>query len=162
MYCDRLPSAIEVEIWKGWPDAGVCVAIDHELKVIDIDTDDAEIMAAILRTLPDSPVKKRGNKGFSAFYRGSQAIVNTPLSIAGADGKAIRVVDLLAHGRQTVLPPTIHPTTGRPYEWLTADTLIDTDIDDAAGATGRDRFGPSRCAVAVRVSGTEQPTHCVW
>jgi hypothetical protein len=108
-YCDRLPSEIETAIWAKWPDAGVCVALDHKLKVIDIDTDDPALMAAVRAVLPDSPVKKRGRKGFSAFYRGSDTVMSAPFSITTAD-KPVRVVDLLCHGRQTVLPPTIHPT----------------------------------------------------
>lgn len=127
VYCDRMPSHHEYNIWNRWPDAGVCIAIDHRLKVIDIDTDDAALMTAVLSVLPDSPVKKRGNKGFSAFYRGSNAIVNTPFSIATAT-KPLRVVDLLAHGRQTVLPPTVHPESLKPYEWVTSDTLVDTPL----------------------------------
>jgi hypothetical protein len=123
-YCDRLPTAIEIELWNAWPDAGVCVPLDHTLKVIDIDTDDSELMAAVLAVLPDSEVKKRGNKGFSAFYRGSPAIVSAAFSI----GKN-RVLDLLAHGRQTVVPPTIHPDTGRPYHWLGSETLETVAID---------------------------------
>lgn len=122
-FCDRLPSSIETEIWNTWPDAGVCVALGHDLKVIDIDTDDKDLMAAVLAVLPDSEVKKRGNKGFSAFYRGSRAIVSAPFSV----GK-VRVVDLLAHGRQTVLPPTIHPDSGQPYHWLGNETLESVDI----------------------------------
>lgn len=123
-YCDRLPTTIETELWGAWPDAGVCVPLDHQLKVIDIDTDDSELMAAVLSVLPDSEVKKRGNKGFSAFYRGSRAIVSAPFSV----GKT-RVVDLLAYGRQTVLPPTIHPDTGQPYHWLGTETLETVAID---------------------------------
>lgn len=123
-FCDRLPTSIETEVWNAWPDAGVCVALDKRLKVIDIDTDDAQLMAAVLAVLPDSEVKKRGNKGFSAFYRGSPAIVSAPFSI----GKT-RVVDLLAHGRQTVLPPTVHPDTGQPYHWIGNETLENVSID---------------------------------
>lgn len=123
-FCDRLPTPIEVELWNAWPDAGVCAPLDHKLKVIDIDTDDSELMAAVLAVLPDSEVKKRGNKGFSAFYRGSPAIVSAPFSV----GKT-RIVDLLAYGRQTVLPPTIHPDTGQPYHWLGSETLENVSID---------------------------------
>jgi hypothetical protein len=124
-FCDRVPTDIEMDIWKSWPDAGVCAPIDHHLKVVDIDTDDVHLMAAILSAIPDSDVKKRGRKGFSAFYRGSPAIVSAPFSI----GK-IRVVDLLAYGRQTVLPPTIHPDTGQPYHWLGSETLETVSIKD--------------------------------
>ena len=123
-FCDRVPTEIEASLWEAWPDAGVCVALNHRLKVIDIDTDDSELMAAVLAVLPDSEVKKRGNKGFSAFYRGSPAIVSAPFSA----GKT-RVVDLLAYGRQTVLPPTIHPDTGQPYHWLGSETLETVAID---------------------------------
>jgi len=123
-WCDRLPTEIELEIWDTWPDAGICVPLSHSLKVIDIDTDDPAMMAAVQAVLPDSEVKKRGAKGFSAFYRGSPAIVSAPFSV----GKT-RVVDLLAYGRQTVLPPTIHPDTGQPYHWLGSETLESVSID---------------------------------
>jgi hypothetical protein len=123
-YCERLPTDIETELWNAWPDAGVCVALDKRLKVVDIDTDDTELMKAVLSVLPDSEVKKRGKKGFSAFYRGSPAIVSAPFSV----GKE-RVVDLLAHGRQTVMPPTIHPDTGQPYHWV-GEPLEGVSIDD--------------------------------
>jgi hypothetical protein len=123
-FCDRLPTAIETNIWESWPDAGVCVAIDHKLKVIDIDTDDPELLQAVQAVLPDSEVKKRGHKGFSAFYRGSPAIVSQSFSI----GKQ-RIVDLLCHGRQTVLPPTIHPETGQPYAWSSNETLLNVDVN---------------------------------
>lgn len=124
-WCDRLPTEIELEHWDKWPDAGICTPLDHKLKVIDIDTDDSALMAAVVAVLPDSEVKKRGAKGFSAFYRGSKAIVSQPFSV----GKT-RVVDLLAYGRQTVLPPTIHPDTGQPYHWLGSETLESVSIDD--------------------------------
>jgi hypothetical protein len=123
-YCDRLPTDIETSAWEKWPDAGVCVALDHRLKVIDIDTDDSEMIAAVLAVLPDTPVKKAGAKGFSAFYRGSPAIVSQPFSVHNK-----RIIDLLCHGRQTVLPPTIHPDTLLPYQWITSETLLDTDIE---------------------------------
>ncbi|WP_340672508.1 bifunctional DNA primase/polymerase [Bradyrhizobium ottawaense] len=123
-FCDRLPTEIETGIWDKWPDAGVCVAIDHRLKVIDVDTDDHALMGAVLSAIPISNVIKRGAKGFSAFYRGSSSIVSQPFSV----GKE-RVVDLLCHGRQTVLPPTIHPTTLMPYAWNGSDTLENTPID---------------------------------
>ncbi len=128
-YCDRLPNTkYETPLWVRWPDAGVCVALDHQLKVIDIDTDDQQLMDAILDVLPVSHVRKKGKKGFSAFYRGSDKIVSAPFNVTTSEGP-VRVVDLLAYGRQTVLPPTLHPETGRPYEWIDGQSLIDTPIE---------------------------------
>ncbi|MGX1164500.1 hypothetical protein AB7M16_000766 [Bradyrhizobium sp. USDA 372] len=123
-FCDRLPTDIETGIWDKWPDAGVCIAIDHKLKVVDIDTNDHALMGAVLSAIPFSDVIKRGAKGFSAFYRGSSSIVSQPFSV----GKE-RVIDLLCYGRQTVLPPTIHPTTLMPYAWNGSDTLENTPMD---------------------------------
>lgn len=128
-FCDRLPTEFETNIWSRWQDAGVCVAIDKRLKVIDVDTDDADIRAAIEAVLPDCLVKKRGKKGYSAFFRGSENIVSRPFSLILAGGFESRIIDLLAHGRQTVLPPTLHPETGAAYEWITEDTLLDTPIE---------------------------------
>ncbi len=59
-FCDRLPNEIETSIWGRWQDAGVCVAIDKSLKVIDIDTDDSEIIEAIKSVLPPILVAKKG------------------------------------------------------------------------------------------------------
>ena len=39
------------------------------------------------------------------------------------------LIELLGTG-QTVIPPTIHPETGNPYERLTENTLLDTPIDE--------------------------------
>lgn len=121
-YGDRLPTDIELRHWNTWPDAGACLVLDHSIKVVDIDTDDPEIRAAIMSCIPDSPVKKRGAKGFSAFYRGSPSIVARSFNVGGE-----RVLDLLAYGKQTVIPPTLHPDTGKPYFWTEgSDTLSET------------------------------------
>ncbi|MEZ2132487.1 MULTISPECIES: bifunctional DNA primase/polymerase [unclassified Sinorhizobium] len=127
-YCNRMPTEDEVEQWSKWPAAGVCVALDHNIKVIDIDTDDEDIRAALAEIIPDSPVKKRGQKGYSAFFRGSPEIISRAFSIS-VFGKQERIVDLLAHGKQTVCPPTIHPDTEEPYQWL-GDPLEDYSPDD--------------------------------
>ncbi|MND84216.1 hypothetical protein D3C80_761030 [compost metagenome] len=129
-FCDRLPTEIETSIWGRWQDAGVCVAIDKSLKVIDIDTDDSEIIEAIKSVLPPILVAKKGKKGLSVFYRGSENIVSRPFNLQLEGGFETRVVDLLAHGRQTVVPPTVHPDTEQPYIWITEDTLADTSIED--------------------------------
>ena len=128
-YCDRMPTEIETEIWTRWPDAGVCIAINDTLKVIDIDTDDPELRAAIEAVLPPVMVAKKGQKGYTAFYRGSPDIVSRPYNLRVPGGLQTRVIDLLCRGRQTVLPPTIHPDIDAPYVWTTDDTLADTPIE---------------------------------
>lgn len=118
-YCDRLPSEFETRAWSKWPDAGVCMALGlGGVVAVDIDTDDPEMCAALAAVIPPSPVAKRGAKGFTAFYRATPAVKSAAYNVNGE-----RVVDLLAHGKQTVLPPTLHPENGRPYIWVTDDTL---------------------------------------
>ncbi|MFC5584457.1 bifunctional DNA primase/polymerase [Nitratireductor kimnyeongensis] len=123
---DRLPTDIELRHWNSWPGAGVCLVLNKTIKVLDVDTDDPDIRAALLKVIPDSPVKKRGAKGFSAFYRGSETITSRSFNLGGE-----RVLDLLAYGKQTVIPPTLHPDTGKPYFWTEgSETLIDVPPED--------------------------------
>lgn len=128
---ERLPTKYEIPIWSNWPDAGVCVVLDDVVKVVDIDSDDEDLIASVMAALPACSVRKRGAKGFSLFYRGSADIVSRPFNIKpqGAS-RPIRAVDLLAKGRQTVLPPTVHPETEVPYAWIDEDSLSDMEPHD--------------------------------
>ena len=126
-FCLRRPTDIELGIWNTWPDAGVCVALgpaSGNLVALDIDTDEGKIIAAIESVIDPSPVQKMGKKGRTLFYRSSGAVQSCAFNVLGN-----RVLDLLSNGKQSVLPPTIHPDTGRPYEWTTLATLEDTTVD---------------------------------
>jgi Bifunctional DNA primase/polymerase, N-terminal len=121
-FCDRLPTDLEIALWERYPDdAGVCIALGKAsggLVAIDVDTDRPEVQEAIASVLPESPVQKTGRKGYTAFYRARDAVQSCAFNIHGE-----RALDLLAHGKQTILPPTIHPDTGKPYLWVTESTL---------------------------------------
>lgn len=101
---------------------GLCLGEASGLMAVDVDTDDEKLLSAIGKILPYSPVKKRGAKGYTAFYKyegqTSQSFKN------GKDG-----IDILCHGRQTVLPNSIHPT-GIKYTWISEKTLLDVPKDD--------------------------------
>ena len=56
-------------------------------------------------------------KGALAFYR-FNGEASKGLSVDG-----VRVLDVLASGKQTVTPASIHPDTGAAYVWMTAATL---------------------------------------
>lgn len=64
-------------------------------------------------------VEKTGRRGFTAFGRDPTGTIGTR-HFAGR-------ADILAHGAQSVLPPTPHPT-GPPYRYTTGSTLLDTRI----------------------------------
>jgi len=124
-YCDRGPTKFELDIWAQWEDASLCVALGRasNLTAIDFDYGSPEVRAALEACLPPSPVKKMGAKGYTAFYRGYPVASKKYL----LDG--VSVIEVLASGKQTVLPPSKHPD-GMEYRWLTADNLEDMTADE--------------------------------
>jgi hypothetical protein len=132
-YCTRIATSYEVEVWEGWPDAGVGAALGpssapagFQLMAVDLDSDEPAVRAALMAVLPASPVRKRGRKGETSFYLAPVSVPNRPYN----DAAKQRLVDLLGNGRQTVLPPTIHDKTGLPFVWLTPDTLENYAVAD--------------------------------
>ncbi|HEX2337257.1 MAG TPA: DNA polymerase, partial [Hyphomicrobiaceae bacterium] len=160
----RTPNYMDHNLW-GSGNAGIGVVggkASHGLVAIDIDTDDPAIKVAIVKVLPPTPVRKIGAKGETAFYFGPDIMTSRSWNI---DGK--RVCDLIADGRQTVLPPTIHPDTGCPYRWLTPSIPTScrffppkrsaTSTPCSCRWAGNpSRFGPNRAMVAQ--TSTRMPT----
>ena len=110
----RKPQLIELAAW-GSGDTGIGVVggrASHGLIGIDIDTDDHPIKNAIIKVLPPTPVSKSGQKGETRFFYGPDITTSQSWNVNGK-----RVCDLIGPGRQTVLPPTIHPDTKQPYRW---------------------------------------------
>jgi hypothetical protein len=89
------------------------------LIAIDIDTDDAAIVAAIGEVLPIGTVAKIGRRGWTGLYLDPTRTIRTR-HFAGH-------VDVLSRGAQTVIPPTPHPTGGA-YRWLGALTMLNTPV----------------------------------
>ena len=108
--------------WASWPGCNVGIVTgtranaSHMVACVDFDTDDPDAILEMQRSLPSSLVMKRGKRGHSAFY----------LVPNGTVGFRTTIVELLTDTRQTVIPPSIHPDTGRPYQWTGAATLLDT------------------------------------
>jgi hypothetical protein len=93
---------------------------------IDEDTDDPEIVAAVQPVLPETLVGKRGLRGKTGFYRDPSGIIEarkfkTPDSAM--------LVEILVTG-QTLVPPTLHPETGRPYIWVTDCSLLEVHVEE--------------------------------
>jgi hypothetical protein len=109
------------------PAAGLGVAGGfNRLVPIDIDTDDPEIVAAVEGVLPEPLVAKRGRRGSTRFYRDSSGVIR-PRKFKTPDGTML--VEILVTG-QTVVPPTIHPETGRPYVYSTDCSLFDVHVHE--------------------------------
>lgn len=89
---------------------GLPFGIASGLCAIDIDTEDAELDAALMDILPDSPWHRVGAKGRVLIYKFSG---QRNFKLRGEDGGMI--CEFLGQGNQAVMPPSIHPKTMKPY-----------------------------------------------
>ena len=123
-YCTAPRPAYEIlRHGRIYPDDGLGVCGGHgRLVMVDIDTDDPEIIRLVLSVLPPVLVARRGSKGLVAFFLAPPGVEIKSRRLKGLDGRAL--VEILAGGRQALVPPTVHPATQRPYVWTTADTLL--------------------------------------
>lgn len=111
--------------WMKWKDCniGVCLGVASNLVAIDLDNDIGGLHAQIESMLPKTQVCKIGAKGKTLFfqYNGQKS--------QGYSKDSERVLDILSQGRQTVLPPSIHPS-GSVYKWVGDRTLLNTSAKD--------------------------------
>lgn len=95
---------------------GVVLGAQSRLAVIDIDTKDEDLEKLILSCLHNatggipSPWQRRGSKGVVLAYRYNGVPTFRIKDIAGNT-----LVEYLSSRTQVVLPPSIHPDTGKPY-----------------------------------------------
>ena len=125
-YCEKKsPSRFDYDRWAKWPDANVGIALGPSSGIIaiDVDTDDPKILGVIEPIIPKSLVRKRGARGYTVFFRlaHGQKIVTRKFSVHKKT-----VLEILSKGRQTVIPPSIHPETCKPYFWVSTQGLEDT------------------------------------
>src|SRR5271166_626600 len=116
---DRLRSAAltphEIEeLCRKVPGLGLGVAGGFNgLIPVDVDTDDREIVSAVSSALPRPEVAKVGQRGFTAFYWDPAGAIDAmKFRHPRMDGGFDVLVEILATG-QSVIPPTVHPDTGR-------------------------------------------------
>jgi hypothetical protein len=91
------------------------------LCVIDVDTDDAEKLAAVLRVLPRCRVGRFGSKGFALFAR-YEGVPKSFNIYCGPRGASIKTVEVKGIGQNITVPPSIHFKTGNPYRWINPET----------------------------------------
>jgi hypothetical protein len=131
-YNNGPPPEHERSRW-GVGDTGIGVIggpASHGLIAIDIDSTDADIATAVLAALPSTDVRKIGMRGETLFYYGPGIEQSRSWYI---NGKCI--VELIGPGRQTVLPPTLHPD-GVPYRWSGSESLEDLEPHELPALPG--------------------------
>ena len=121
-WCETTPMSYQFENWiHSYPDHNIGLALGSGsgIVAVDFDVDIDGLHEKVQELLQGSLVKKKGEKGFTAFYQYNGERTKRWRK----DGQT--VVELLSIGTQTVVPPSIHPDTKKPYTWLTEDTLFD-------------------------------------
>src|SRR6516164_6903754 len=127
-----VPSLNEFHDTQGWthparrpetspqPGAGIGVRLGKQADgtyVIALDWDNEDAAIAAMDAFPPT-VTKEGQRGFTAFYRSSKPIPSRDFKLQGH-----AAVQVLSDGRQTVVPPSVHPEIRRPYTWTSKYTL---------------------------------------
>jgi hypothetical protein len=128
-YRDQKPAEFILRLWSSWDSGNVSIVTGtrvtqtHEIAAIDFDTDQSELLETMESSIPPSPVRKRGRRGYTGFY----------LAPIGTRGRKFKkgpnvICEILTgtNTRQTVIPPSIHPNTGKPYVWMSDRTLLNT------------------------------------
>lgn len=113
-YSDKLPDAATRAEWlQTWEhgNIGLVMGPQSGLVALDIDTDDKRVQGILQRTLPPTPWVRVGAKGMIWLYAHTTGLKT--FRIDDADHK--RLFELLSDRLQIVVPPSIHPTTQRPY-----------------------------------------------
>lgn len=79
--------------------------------------------------LPPITLKKAGAKGETWLYRAPYLEPAEPRGTLSPSWNinGQRVCDFIGPGRQTLLPPTVHPDTKQSHRWTGADALEDVD-----------------------------------
>jgi len=94
-----------------------------------LDIDRAEYVDPIVAAIGGAPSQRIGSKGTAIPVR----VLGTPKNFSfkpkleGNKGPAS--VECLFTRKLCVIPPTIHPDTGRPYEWV-GTPLLELDLGD--------------------------------
>lgn len=115
----KLDGKIPVE--KNWPNftwyperdykgnIGVQTGKVSGIIVLDIDSQNA-FEKANIEMLPETPIVKTG-KGWHYYFKYQEGIRNSV-------GKIAEKIDVRSDNGYVVSPPSIHPDTAKPYEWV--------------------------------------------
>jgi putative DNA primase/helicase len=115
--------------WDKLPNHGIgCVLAPSGLCSLDVDS--SEHALAVLRELgidldallKDTPTIQGNPSRYRMIFKAPPALLQRKTLVwpGQAGEKPMTVFELRAGDFQDVLPPTIHPSTGKPYVWLVA------------------------------------------
>jgi putative DNA primase/helicase len=118
-YSERQPSEEEIAAWSRIKGADISLACGYGgLIAIDVDTDDPEILAAVIAALPHCIVARRGSKGFVLLCRRADGPQKTLNIYRNDEARSDPLVEIMGLGRVIAIAPSIHAKTGKPYQWI--------------------------------------------
>lgn len=132
VYCKDRATEAEVEKWEQeFPDHNVGLCMGFEVRpgwaIVGVDIDEPDYQEKVERAIGALVSGKRGAKGATWFALAPHGTKSRSIKMTKAlGGKTL--VDFLAVGKQTVIPPSIHPNSGEPYYWL-GTPLTDFPVD---------------------------------
>lgn len=128
-FCEVLPTEEDLEAmsFSGATGIGLCLGKASGICCIDIDTNDTDLYYKVLDIIQVSASGKTGKKGATFFYR-------LPANIPAQKIQTVRfkngdLVEFFFGGKQTLIPPSIHPDTKTAYTWLGESLTPDYDIE---------------------------------
>lgn len=148
--------------WRRWPDANIGLRVPDDAVVLDVDTpdghaSDADGFATLAEledahgVLPPAPASISGGGGRHLWFRSEAAgdIGNRAGELNG------RGIDVRGGGNgYIVAPPSVHPDTGRRYEWAGGWSLLDLDRPELPDWTvGLLRGGKRRRSSSTKIRG---------
>jgi hypothetical protein len=123
--------AIIREWWERWPLALIGGRVPQHLLVIDIDPRNGgsqEALEALAGELPRTLTAEsgRGDGGRHHYYRRPTTVTHDGevdyFRLAGS--RLPKGIDLKVNG-YCILPPSLHPSTGKPYRWVIGAKPVD-------------------------------------
>ena len=121
----RLTTADQVNANFDRPELGLGLLLGVECAAgvfpvaVDVDIDDPLLISRIGLAFALPPPAKKGAKGITFIARADGPSKKRRFTRRNAAGTNFLVLEILASGQQTVLPPSIHPS-GVKYEWVGA------------------------------------------
>lgn len=133
-FCGKMPTLEQVNEWASYSNTNLalCLGAASGVIALDLDTDDEGFLSKIAHLLPESPIERKGSKGWARFFKFSGE-ANQELFeyyVDEIDGKKKKRVflELLSHGKKITIAPSIHPK-GMEYIW-TKQPLLSIKKED--------------------------------
>jgi P4 family phage/plasmid primase-like protien len=108
-----------LEYCRNHPSTNIGIALGakilQDMQIAAIDIDDDRLIPLVKAVIGKDVCAKVGSKGKTTFVVAPESLKPCKLKLKG-DAKPC--IEFLANGNQTVMPPSIHPATGKPYYYI--------------------------------------------